>query len=284
MEHFYIITNKTKDPDYKVTYQIRDYLAQCGKKCSIQADEEKAAEGRYTDASVVNQDVDCVIVLGGDGTLLQAAIDLADKKVPFLGINLGTLGFLAEVNKDDFEDALKKLLAGEYEIEKRLMLEGRSFDANGEKDNTRALNDIVITWKGSLQIIKFNISVNGQFLHRYHADGMIVATPTGSTGYSLSAGGPVVDPKAQMIVLTPICPHSMQNRSIVLSPEEEIVIEIETGHDGVRQEVEAIFDGSHRVTLYTGDKVVITRSDKTTGIVKLSKVSFLENLHKKMND
>ncbi len=284
MEHFYIITNRKKDPDYKVTYQIRDYLLKCGKKCSVQAHGEKIVSGKYTDASVVPEDVDCIIVLGGDGTLLGAASDLVSRDVPFLGINLGTLGFLAEVNKDDFEDALKKILAGEFEIEKRMMLEGEIFDESGKKNTARALNDIIITWKGSLKIISFSISVNGQFLHRYHADGMIVATPTGSTGYSLSAGGPVVDPKARMIVLTPICPHSMQNRSIVLSPDDEITIEIESDYEEHEKEVEAIFDGSYRVPLYAGDKVVIKQSDKTTGIVKLSKVSFLENLHKKMKD
>ncbi len=285
MEHFYIITNRSKDPDYRVTYRIRDYLLGRGQKCSIQEHTEKPEEGKYTDACAVGKkDVDCVIVLGGDGTLLQAAVDLADCNAPFLGINLGTLGFLAEVNKDDIEAALEKILSGEYEIEKRMMLVGKSYDKEGEKDNTRALNDIVITRKGSLQIINFSISVNGQFLHRYHADGMLVATPTGSTGYNLSAGGPVVDPKAQLLLISPICPHSMANRSIILSPEDEITIEIEAGHDGIRQEVEVIFDGSHRVTLYTGDKVIIKKSDKTTGIVKLSKVSFLENLHKKMCD
>lgn len=284
MEHFYIITNKTKDPDFKVTYQIRDYLIKCGKKCSIQEQSEKKEGKGYTDASGLEKDVDCVLVLGGDGTLLQAAIDLAEKNVPFLGVNLGTLGFLAEVNKNDIEEALSKLLAGEYEIEKRMMLAGYSYGEKGEKDNNIALNDIVITRKGSLQIINFNISVNGQFLHRYHADGIIIATPTGSTGYNLSAGGPVVDPKAQLIVISPICPHSMQNRSIVLSPEDEVTVEIETGHDGRKQEVEAIFDGNHKVALDTGDKIVIKRSEKTTGIVKLSKVSFLEILHRKMCD
>ncbi|MGN1181028.1 MAG: NAD(+)/NADH kinase [Suilimivivens sp.] len=284
MEKFYIITNESKDPDFIVTYRIRDYLVKCGKSCSIQKQGQKKAGKGYTDAGLLDDSIDCVIVLGGDGTLLQAAVDLADRTVPFLGINLGTLGFLAEVNKDDIEDALSRLLSGEYEIEKRMMLVGYSYSPNEvmPKDNTRALNDIVITRKGSLQIITFTISVNGQFLHRYSADGIIVATPTGSTGYNLSAGGPVVDPKAQLMVISPICPHSMQHNSIVLSPEDEVTITIETGHDGVRQEVEAIFDGSHRVTLCTGDKIVIKRSDKTTGIVKLNKVSFLESLHNKM--
>ena len=152
------------------------------------------------------------------------------------------------------------------------------------RDNTRALNDIVITRKGSLQIIYFNIYVNGQFLHRYHADGIIVATPTGSTGYNLSAGGPVVEPKASLILISPICPHSMQNRSIVLSPDDTVTIEIEKSRDGSEQEVEAIFDGSHKVALRTGNKLIIKKSERTTGIVKLSQMSFLEILHRKMSD
>lgn len=277
MQHFYIITNQSKDPEFKVTNQVVEYLAMHGKKYTI-------STGRYTDAASMPEDVDLVLVLGGDGTLLQAVADLADSHLPFLGINLGTLGFLTEVNKDDIEEALGKILAGEYEIEKRMMLVGQSFNEQGEKDKTRALNDIVITRKGSLQILKFSISVNGQFLHRYHADGVIVATPTGSTGYNLSAGGPVVDPKAQLLVLSPICPHSMQHSSIVLSPEDEVTIEVETGHDGAGQEVEALFDGSHRVTLYTGDKIIIKRSEETTGIMKLNQASFLEILHRKMSD
>lgn len=286
MEHFYIITNETKDPDYIITYRIRDYLQKCGKKCSIREQVREKKGKIYTDSTLLREDVDCVLVLGGDGTLLQAAADLADLSVPFLGINLGTLGFLAEVNKDDIEEAFSKLLAGEYEIENRMMLSGCSYSPGKEKekDNTRALNDIVITRKGSLRIVTFAISVNGQFLHRYSADGIIVSTPTGSTGYNLSAGGPVVDPKASLMVATPICPHSMQHRSIVFSPEDEITILIETGHDGAGQEVEAIFDGSHRVTLQTGERIVIRRSDKTTGIVKLNKVSFLEILNRKLLD
>lgn len=286
MENFYIITNESKDPDFRITYRIRDYLIKCGRKCSIQKQGQKKNGKGYTDSSLLGDDVDCVLVLGGDGTLLQAAVDLADLSIPFLGINLGTLGFLAEVNKDDIEEALSRLLAGEYEIEKRMMLVGFIYGPGDEKEkeNTRALNDIVITRKGSLQIITFTISVNGQFLHRYSADGIIVATPTGSTGYNLSAGGPVVDPKAQLMVISPICPHSMQHNSIVLSPEDEVAIAIETGHDGIRQEVEVIFDGSHRVTLFTGDRIVIKRSEKTTGIVKLDKASFLEILNNKMCD
>ncbi len=165
-----------------------------------------------------------------------------------------------------------------------MMLAGKSFNRREMIDEAVALNDIVITRKGSLQIINLNIYVNGQFLHRYHADGVIAATPTGSTGYSLSAGGPVVEPGAELILLSPICPHSMQSRSIVLSPKDTVTVEIESGRDGEIQEVEAIFDGCHKVTLRTGEKIEIQKSGQTTGIVKLSQVSFLEVLHRKMSD
>lgn len=197
---------------------------------------------------------------------------------------MGTLGFLTEVNKDGIKSALEKLIREEFTIEKRMMLLGRSYEAENVKDETRALNDIVITRRGSLQIINFNIYVNGQLLHRFHGDGVIVATPTGSTGYSLSAGGPIVEPKAELILLTPICPHSMHNRSIVLSSKDRVTVEIESSRDGETQEVEAIFDGCHKVLLRTGEKIEIRKSKKTTGIVKLSQVSFLEVLHRKLSD
>lgn len=284
MNHFYVITNPSKDVDFKVTHFIRDYLTERGKSCIIDAEEDNDQKTGYTDISKVDDRTECVIVLGGDGTLLQAAADLVDRDIPFLGINLGTLGFLAEVNVSEAAAALDQLIADEYEIEKRMMLHGMSDSPEGNRQEARALNDIVITRKGSLQIIHFNIYVNGQLLHKYHADGVIVATPTGSTGYSLSAGGPVVEPRANLILISPICPHSMQNRSIVLSAEDCVTIEIETGRDDAVQEVEAIFDGNYKIPLVTGNRLEIKRSEKTTGIIKLGQMSFLEILHKKMSD
>ena len=284
MEYFYVITNPTKDAELKTAHSIKDYLEGQGKTFIVDMGTKRQDKEGYTYKEQVDQEVDCVIVLGGDGTLLQAVTDLAERDIPFLGINLGTLGFLSEINKSGIEDALEKLIRDDFEIENRMMLLGRSYGKQGVKDTARALNDIVITRKGSLQIINFNIYVNGAFLHRYHADGMIVSTPTGSTGYNLSAGGPIVEPRASLIVLSPICPHSMHSRSIVLSPEDVITVEIESGRDGEIQEVEAIFDGCHKVTLKTGEKIEIRKSEKTTGIVKLSQVSFLEVLHRKMSD
>lgn len=284
MDHFYVITNPAKDADLKVTHFIRDYLIKRGKTCVIDTGGDNKRQEGYTDQSRVDTKTECIIVLGGDGTLLQAAADLADMDIPFLGINLGTLGFLAEVNVSETEVALDRLIENKYEIEKRMMLCGIGPINTSHQEEARALNDIVITRKGSLQIINFNIYVNGQFLHRYHADGVIVATPTGSTGYSLSAGGPIVEPRANLILVSPICPHSMQSRSIVLSSEDVVMIELEAGREENGREVEAIFDGSHKIPLEAGDRVEIRRSRKTTGIIKLSQMSFLEALHKKMSD
>lgn len=284
MDHFYVITNPAKDADLKVTHFIRDYLIKRGKTCVIDTGGDNKRQEGYTDQSRVDTKTECIIVLGGDGTLLQAAADLADMDIPFLGINLGTLGFLAEVNVSETEAALNRLIQNKYEIEKRMMLCGSGPINTFRQEEARALNDIVITRKGSLQIINFNIYVNGQFLHRYHADGVIVATPTGSTGYSLSAGGPIVEPRANLILVSPVCPHSMQSRSIVLSSEDVVMIELEAGREENGREVEAIFDGSHKIPLEAGDRVEIRKSRKTTGIIKLSQMSFLEALHKKMSD
>ena len=301
MNHFYVIANSTREGALETAFLIREYLESLGKTCLVDEGTKKADRDGYTYREQVSSEVDCILVLGGDGTLLQAAVDLADRDIPFLGINMGTLGFLAEVNRDGIKDALQKLIRDEYEIENRMMLLGKSYraqdtgsaagdrdraaePAGGRQDQARALNDIVITRKGSLQIINFRIYVNGQLLHRFHGDGVIVATPTGSTGYSLSAGGPVVEPRAELILLTPICPHSMQSRSIVLSCEDRVSVEIESSRDGEIQEVEAIFDGCHKVPLRTGERVEIRKSGRTTGIVKLSQVSFLEVLNRKMSD
>ena len=284
MKFFYLIANSTREGALTTAGFIRDYLENLGIACVVDAGTPRLDRDGYTYREQVSPQVDCIIVLGGDGTLLQAAVDLAELDIPFLGINMGTLGFLTEVNKDGIKSALEKLIREEFTIEKRMMLLGRSYEAETVKDETRALNDIVITRRGSLQIINFNIYVNGQLLHRFHGDGVIVATPTGSTGYSLSAGGPIVEPKAELILLTPICPHSMHNRSIVLSSKDRVTVEIESSRDGETQEVEAIFDGCHKVLLRTGEKIEIRKSKKTTGIVKLSQVSFLEVLHRKLSD
>ena len=287
MEHFYIITNKPKDE--QLTGEIISYLEAHGKTCTVctgeKNREESSADGSAEERNLqVPEDADCILVLGGDGTLLQAAVDTLDRDIPLLGINLGTLGFMAEVEKSNIEHALKALIEGSFHVEERMMLDGEIYDKGEKVRKLHALNDIVLTRRGSLKIVDYDIYVNGQFLNCYHADGVIISTPTGSTGYNMSAGGPIVEPTAKILLLTPICPHTIGARSIVLSPDDMIEIRIRDGRNGERQEMEVNFDGSYTGKLSTGDSIRICRSAQVTKFVRLSKVSFLEVLHRKLSE
>lgn len=285
MKHFFVITNPLKDPDLKNTRQIEDFLRQSGCVCNVQVKRENDAGGQtYTDVSQIPRDTQCILVLGGDGTLIEAARDTVGMNIPLLGINFGTLGFLAEVEKNGVRHALTLLMEDNYETESRMMLDGGLCRGDVCLERSFALNDIVITRTGSLRIIHFHIYVNGQFLNEYNADGIIISTPTGSTGYNLSAGGPIVEPKARLMVITPICPHTLNTRSIVLSAEDEIVVEMEAGKENEVFQAEVNFDGGHMAALKVGDRIVVTKSEKTADIVKLSKRSFVEALHKKMSE
>ena len=318
MKHFLIYTNRQKDRELATTKRICDFLRLKGKRVTVMAqgicgsgeDSRQApwrrAEGgavwpyqdpgRDGDAERSRQrpepgsslevpaDADCMIVLGGDGTVLQAARLTKMLRVPIIGVNLGTLGYMTEVEVPNLEESLERLIAGDYVQESRMMLGGRATFADGRREEGWALNDIVISRSGPLQIIKFNIYVNGQFLNDYSADGVIVTTPTGSTGYNLSAGGPLVEPGARLIVLTPICPHSLNQRSIVLSPEDVIEIQILARGESGNQNVEASFDGNHVIPLGTGDRLRIVRSEETTEFLKLGQGSFLDVLHRKMKE
>lgn len=277
MEHFVIYTNLHKDRQMIVTNRIKEYLTAHGKRCTVLA--------RHPEADI--EDGDCMIVLGGDGTMLQAAWDRKKRNLPLIGVNLGTLGYMTEIELSALEESLDKLMEGQFEVESRMMLNGSILSCSRPEEKEAAswaLNDIVISRCGSLQIIKFDIFVNGQFLNQYSADGVIITTPTGSTGYNLSAGGPIVEPKARLIMITPICPHTLNQRSIILSPEDVIEIVISEGREGSEQVVEASFDGNRIVPMRTGDRIRITQSEKTTDIIQLNKVSFLEVLHKKMSE
>lgn len=292
MNQFYIITNSEKDKNLKTTKQIYDYLTAHGKSCTVREyqktekvclnQEKVQKEVGYTNADWIPEGTQCILVLGGDGTLIQAARDTVDRGIPLLGINLGNLGYLAEIEKSGIVDALDSLMADVYTLEPRMMLEGTVCRKGSGDIHNLALNDIVVNRAGALRVIDYEIYVNGEFLNRYSADGIIVSTPTGSTGYSLSAGGPIVSPMASMIVVTPICPHTLTARSIVLSGEDQVTIRLGSGRRVEREEAFATFDGEVSVPIATGDYVEIRKSEKTADILKISKISFLEVLRNKM--
>ena len=284
MDTFYIITNYQKDPEMTVAHEIREYLESKGKMCYIQQREAEDPQGRYryTDAQHVSDEVECVLVLGGDGTLLQAARDLVDRSIPLLGINMGTLGYLAEIDRKNIFPALDKLIGGEYTVEHRMMLTGTAFHQSRRMLADIALNDIVISRNGRPRVVDFNVYVDGAFLSSYTADGIIISTPTGSTGYNLSAGGPILEPSADILVITPICSHSLNTKSIVLSAENHIEIEIgEPRHKGVEQ-ASVSFDAKECIPLVTGDRIRIKKTGESVVFLKLNKESFMRTMCRKM--
>ena len=273
MNYFYIITNEEKDKNLEITNRIKSYIENHGKVCAIS---KRDNQNRLLYHHIPTE-VECALVLGGDGTLIRAARELAEFDIPLLGINMGTLGYLTEVEIEECEGALDRLFADDFHIEERMMLRGK---VHGQLEDT-ALNDVVVTRDGYLRTIHFHVYVNEVLLHKYSADGMIISTPTGSTGYNLSAGGPIVQPTASIILLTPICPHDLNGSSIVLSPEDSIAIQI-VGEENRQIPAVVTFDGVELIPLKIGERVTVRKSSQVTKIIKLSKESFMHTLRNKM--
>ena len=286
MDKFYIITNRDKDQNLRFTEEIVQYLKEHGKKCQVQQAERRVeGEYHYTDPALIPEDTQCILVLGGDGTLLQAARDVVHREIPMLGINLGTLGFLAEIDKTSIYTALDKLFADDYEIEERMMLTGTVWRGDKITGQDVALNDIVISRVGPpLRVIGFNNYVNDGYLNSYNAHGIIIATPTGSTGYSLSCGGPIISPNAAMTVMTPIAPHTLNTRSIIFPEDDVITVELGEGRRQIQENGLASFDGDVEVPMSTGDRIVIKKASVSVKILKLNHLSFVEVLRQKMSN
>lgn len=279
MKIFYIITNNIKDPEYQVTEEIKILIETAGGQAIIGCDEDyQNGRNRILENEDNTTPVDCILSLGGDGTLLRAAGDLHEYDIPFIGMNLGTLGYLTEIEKTTLGEDIYTLVNGDILTEERMMLFGQ-VNSMGNV----ALNDVVLTRNGEIGTIRFGIYVNGAYLHSYKADGVIISTPTGSTGYSMSAGGPIVEPTAKVFIMTPICSHSLLNsRSIVLSADDVIDIVLEKGREGQVEKANVSFDGRDSIGIQTGESVRITKASSTMKLMKLSRVSFLETLRKKM--
>ncbi len=285
MDRFYIITNSDKDPGLKITDQITGYLERYGRHYGVQqAGRKHEGAYHYTDPDQIPDETQCIIVLGGDGTLLQAARDVVHKDIPLLGINLGNLGFLAEVDQQSLYSAMDQLMADDYEVEERMMLEGVVYRGRKQVGKDIALNDIVIGRDGHLRVVRFKNYVNDVYLNSYNADGIIISTPTGSTGYSLSAGGPIVSPNAAMTIMTPIAPHTLNTRSIIFPAQDVITVEIGKGRHCDCEKGVASFDGDTVIPMLTGDCIQIRQAAVKTKILKLNHLSFVEVLRRKMRD
>jgi NAD+ kinase len=225
----------------------------------------------------IADDVDLVLVLGGDGTLLAVAdiIGQGGRDVPILGVNFGSLGFLTEITHPELLSTLDAAVRGDVEHDARIMLRGRTGAA------TRvALNDIVLTRTALSRMVDLDVTVGDQFVTSVRSDGLIIATPTGSTAYNLSAGGPVVHPAMDAIVLTPIAPHTLTHRPIVISADREVRVRAASGNAG--SEIYVTFDGQHGFALPEGEEITVTRAEQSIRLVRATNRNYFEVLRRKL--
>jgi len=286
MNNFFVIANTEKDYAMQTADKVEEFLQDRGLSCR-RADSTKkkrvqkitGLEPHFTDAGQIPDNTDCIIVLGGDGTLLQAARDTAGKDIPLLGINNGHLGYLSQVSDDDAVfPALERLINDDYRIDRRMLLDGAVYSGKKMIKRDISMNDVILS-RGGTNPMHFRVYVDDQALGEYAGDGIVVATPTGSTAYSLSAGGPILDPATRMIVLTPVCAHIIGSRSIVISHRSIVKIVIDPEYAGTQS---VSFDGGEAIAVKPGDHIVITESVLTAPLIELERMSFLERLRRKM--
>jgi len=264
-----------KDADM-VVRKLRSYLEKEGKYNLFMEEgiakqlDQKDLSASY---STLKDSADLVIALGGDGTMLHAIRTMEDKDVPILGVNFGGLGFLTEITHQELYAVLKDVLNGKFSIEERMMLRGQT-----PTFTFQALNDIVISKETLARIISLKVFIDSEYLTTYEGDGIIVATPTGSTAYSLSAGGPLVIPGMKTILLTPICPHTLSVRPLVIPHLSKVTIVIESNTEGIILTI----DGQQGINLNLHDEVKITCAEKTVKLIKSNKRSFYDVLKTKL--
>ncbi len=278
MNKIHVICKRKKEDAVNLAARIIEIY---GEKIDVFVDEESARSLGYTrqlEIEQVGEGANLVIVLGGDGTLLSVARNLKGRDVPILGVNLGGLGFLTEISPEEFPEMLDKVTRGDYDISKRIML-----DVTVRRDDNKVfdftiLNDAVITKDALARIIDIETHVNDEYLTTFKSDGLIFSTPTGSTGYSLAAGGPILYPSMKNIIVTPICPHMLTNRPIIL-PEEVTIKAILQARD---EKVVLTLDGQIGFPLEFGDEVMVKESSHVVSLVKSSSKGYFEILRTKL--
>lgn len=278
MKKIAIIPNYIKDNELKITKKIISKLLDKA---------EVYMHNSYSDFDLtvtykgddIYEFVDAVIILGGDGSILQAAEPCAKLQIPIMGVNLGRIGFMTEIEIEDIDDALQNLLLGNYKIEERMMMSVSVNKSNGDKSVYYALNDAVIS-KPDAQMISLELYRENEKINGYIADGIIISTPTGSTGYSLSAGGPVADPTMEMFVATPICAHTLLSRTAILPADRKIFVKLLNNGNNL---AELTIDGQVRDKLLHGETVEIQRFEKKVKLIRTGSQSFYDIMIKKLS-
>lgn len=272
MLKFGVYTNEIKDPGLLATRTVISALER--RDCAVCYDENTAKALKISDFQDAKH-ADVLFVLGGDGTILRAARKYVGYGIKLIGINIGHLGFMSEINLDDIERALDQVIQGDYIIDERMMLEAK---VSGHKKLLLALNDFIISKVNRTHMVKLDLYINGSLAELYNGDGLIVATPTGSTAYSLSAGGPIVAPNVNCVLITPICPHSLYARSIIAKFSDVVKVAPFSGE----KDVTLTADGQEIVRIRESDEVTICRSGLVTQFIRLKKDHFFPQLKDKL--
>ncbi len=276
MKNFCIVANMCKEGVAELCDKIQKHIADKGGECFIAP--SVTGGKNYTNASDIPEGTEGIIVIGGDGTFLKAARDLSGLDLPMMGINMGSLGFLTMTESADSLHAIDKIMNDEFSIDYRMQL---GVKAKGKKQET-ALNDVVVTRGGYSHLVGITVYVNDQLFSSYEGDGVIVSTATGSTGYNLSTGGPIVAPNVNAIIVTPICPHAFNARSFVISAEDTIRIKLKGIRHKTTENAFVTIDGEEYTELCTDEEIVIEKSEKKCKMCMLPEFSFIDMLNTKL--
>jgi len=271
-----LVVKRDRPRAVRLARRMIAWLRRRGLHVLVDTDAQLAGAPSRSKADLARE-ADLVVVLGGDGTLLSIA-RRAGGRVPILGVNLGELGFLTEVVEDEAMPMLARVIAGRYELDRRMTLAARHLRGRRVRGGFRALNDVVITNGALARIVQFAVTVDGLPFTTYRADGMVVATPTGSTAYSLSVGGPIVEPTVQVLLLSPISPHTLSNRPVVLRPNAVVRIEIGPGEHDVLLTI----DGQEGLPLAGGDVVEVRRGASSVCLVRSPARTYYDVLRSKL--
>ncbi|MCH7495300.1 MAG: NAD(+)/NADH kinase [Candidatus Marinimicrobia bacterium] len=277
-----IIANTGKSELFEMLPDLISWLEKHGNSVILETDIISTAKNEMkgiesADRESIASKCDIILALGGDGTILAASRAVGSSGVPIAGINLGGLGFLAEVAVEEIYERLELIQKGEYLVEERMVLEAVVDD--DKETHYRALNDIVIERGSSSRMMSISVRVDGSFFNDYTADGIIIATPTGSTAYSLSAGGPIIVPPLQAMVVTPISPHSLSQRAVVLKPDSSIEISFKN----VPEEMLLSMDGQTSVKIRKDQSVRVVRAENNIKLIKWKDKSYFDTLRAKLN-
>ena len=273
------VTNIEKDPTLQETKKMVDFVLKKG--CEVYVSENFSdvhPDVIATSSSEMYKSVDFVVVIGGDGTILRVARSAAIFDTPILGINFGTLGYLSDVEKINAIDAIEKVLNGDFTIENRMMLEPYVERGCVSHEINLALNEVCITNSVCSRMIKLSVEVNGEYFDTFRADGIIVSTPTGSTAYNLSAGGPILSPHTELMTITHICPHTLYARPFVIDGNDVVRIRVQSNYNNVQMSC----DGQSTVQMKNDDVIIVKKSRYVTRIIKTTNMNFYDILRRKM--